>query len=67
MPGANEDSERISKMILDNIFNIHEIIVTLDSHHVSQVSFSTLVKLCGHFYYDCSRITFRMLCSGGTS
>jgi hypothetical protein len=32
--GANEDSERTAKLILDNINDINEIIVTLDSHHV---------------------------------
>jgi hypothetical protein len=35
VPGANEDSQRIAKMIRDNIDQIHEIHVTMDSHHVS--------------------------------
>jgi hypothetical protein len=31
---ANEDAERTSNFILDNMDNIDQIIVTLDSHHV---------------------------------
>ena len=33
--GANEDSQRISDLILNHLTEIDEIYVTLDSHHVS--------------------------------
>lgn len=33
--GANDDSERTSSLILNNIDTIDEIVVTLDTHHVS--------------------------------
>ena len=33
--GANEDSARIASLISENIQDIDEIYVTLDSHHVS--------------------------------
>ena len=32
---ANEDAQRIADFILDHIDQIEQIIVTLDSHHVS--------------------------------
>ena len=32
--GANEDSARTASLILENIHDIDEIYVTLDSHHV---------------------------------
>ncbi len=35
IPTANEDSERTAGFILDNMDNIEQIIVTLDSHHVT--------------------------------
>jgi hypothetical protein len=41
--GANEDSERIAKMILENIDRIDEIYVTMDSHHVCTVYFLNIV------------------------
>jgi nicotinamidase-related amidase len=34
--GADEDSKRAAEMINNNINEIDEIFVTLDSHHVSQ-------------------------------
>jgi hypothetical protein len=40
VPGACEDSLRISEMIATQYEAIDEIIVTLDSHHVSPVYFS---------------------------
>lgn len=33
VPGSTEDSEKISELIKDNIHNIDEIFVSLDSHH----------------------------------
>lgn len=33
--GANEDSARIAQLIAANVDEIDEIIVTLDTHHVS--------------------------------
>lgn len=33
--GANEDTHKISQLILKNIEKFDEIVVTLDSHHVS--------------------------------
>lgn len=35
--GANEDSARTASLILENINEIDEIYVTLDSHHVSRL------------------------------
>ena len=40
---ANDDSERTASLILNNIDHIDEIVVTLDTHHVS--SFSNLVSM----------------------
>ena len=37
VPGSHDDSERIAKMILDNIHEIKEIYVTLDTHHVNHI------------------------------
>lgn len=34
VPGANEDAERIAKLITDHAQTLDELIVTLDSHHV---------------------------------
>lgn len=42
VPGANEDSERIAEMILENINKFDEIYVTLDTHmsyHIAHPSF----------------------------
>eukprot|EP01038_Epipyxis_sp_PR26KG_P005581 gene5581-7706_t len=36
--GANEDSERISKMIIENIDKISEIIVSMDSHYSNHIA-----------------------------
>lgn len=35
VPGAAADAERIARMIADNSRMIDEIVVTMDSHHVS--------------------------------
>ncbi len=37
--GANDDMERIVKMIKNNINKIDEIYVTLDSHHVIRITY----------------------------
>lgn len=36
--GANEDSERIAEFIFKNYKNIHEIYVSMDSHHPSHIA-----------------------------
>ena len=38
VPGADEDSKRIANMIKKNKHNIHEIFVSLDSHHPSHIA-----------------------------
>ena len=38
VPGADEDSKRIADMIKKNKHNIHEIFVSLDSHHPSHIA-----------------------------
>lgn len=38
VPGANEDSERIATMIDENIDKISDIYITMDSHHVCNLS-----------------------------
>lgn len=38
VPGADGDSERISKIIVNNKDKISEILVTLDSHHRNHIS-----------------------------
>jgi nicotinamidase-related amidase len=40
VPGANEDSERIASLIVENLSNINEIYVTQDSHYVCRILFS---------------------------
>ena len=37
VPGSHEDSKHIAKMIMDNIHEIKEIYVTLDTHHVNHI------------------------------
>lgn len=44
IPGATADSERIAKFITDNSDSIDELVVTLDSHHVS---------LCDELQFTC--------------
>ncbi len=34
VPGAEEDSKRTAKFIIDNMSSIDDIYVTMDSHHV---------------------------------
>lgn len=36
VPGATADAERIAQLVTDHTESIDEIIVTLDSHHVSE-------------------------------
>ena len=38
VPGANEDSERIASMIMNNKESIHEIFVSLDSHYPTHIA-----------------------------
>ena len=38
VPGADADSKRIADMIMKNKHNIHEIFVSLDSHHPSHIA-----------------------------
>mmetsp|Transcript_15410 Transcript_15410/g.23238 ORF Transcript_15410/g.23238 Transcript_15410/m.23238 type:complete len:301 (-) Transcript_15410:237-1139(-) len=38
VPGANEDSERTAKFIKDNMNEIDEIVVTLDTHHAMHIA-----------------------------
>ena len=38
VPGANEDSERIASMIMNNKESIHEIFVSLDSHFPTHIA-----------------------------
>ena len=38
VPGADADSQRIADMIMKNKHNIHEIFVSLDSHHPSHIA-----------------------------
>jgi nicotinamidase-related amidase len=38
VPGADEDSKRIADMIKKNKHNIHDIFVSLDSHHPSHIA-----------------------------
>ncbi len=47
IPGANEDSERTASLILQNIDEIDEIYVTLDSHHVRHLFY---IQTGGVFY-----------------
>ena len=38
VPGADEDNERLGEFILANSLEIDQIIVTLDSHYVIDIS-----------------------------
>ena len=42
--GADEDSERISSLILNNFQKIDQIIVTLDSHHKYHIAHTLFWK-----------------------
>ena len=49
VPGAIDDSRRISEMINNNIDKIDNIYVTLDSHHVRNIYYHRLMCFAKSF------------------
>ena len=59
IPGANADSARIARMIENNMYQISEIYVTLDTHHVSvSCSCCSSIMLVWYLYHHSTSYHF---------